>query len=275
MAVFAPHARALLDAKRQRVEQRDREAEHAATGAAPSSSAPTDDWVRSYLRRVARRAGRRGADACALDDAFEELRLFGARYTGVPHGGLRELDRAAITGGGGGGGVHAVSERQLRRRLVLFMDTLNSFDSVPYRDNKTYERSVQQCQMHRRMTVAVAMRLFDTQLERALPWLRKQFPDVEDVNRWMWLSAPRRWGKTMLFALFVAAAMLTLSGWRIVLFSTARDVSHMIVSEIVQILVNAGHQRQIMFNNHMELVVRTLGDAGFTYLKMPSSDPKR
>ncbi len=205
-------------------------------------------------------------------DVLRQLGVLAAAMPGEhPHGAVA---RDALEMGGGGGGEHGMSAEQRLRILDDLVEMLNYFDRVPYQQG-TYARSPQQIELHYRLTMAVAKRLMGTHFQRVLPRLRARFPDIEDSNAWICVSAPRRFGKTVALSLFTAAVMLTIPGWNVVLFSTMWQISKMISQRITEVISNAGYAERLRRDNKDELFVQPIGHADLTHLKLPSSNEDR
>jgi hypothetical protein len=250
-----------------------KDAEKPAKRARTTSTQVDLDFMRSYVHRLMRelKAGRRPRES-----VWEELDKYTMLVARVPVGVVSAVDGDLLGGGGGNARSNSATIDQLFGMLDGLMRTLDEFDSVEYSPGKTYSRTDEQKELHRRMCAALALRLFGKRyLEQALPRLRTIFPDIDTVNEWMCISAPRRSGKTMGFCLFAAGMLLNIEGWRSLLVTTNVNLTEIDRNTILTIIGNAGYGRHILYCNRRELIVRTRSSLSCTVMLFPSSQPRQ
>ncbi len=151
-----------------------------------------------------------------------------------------------------------------RLRLKALLNALAKLDTLGYK------RSKGQYTFHKAFIGACLKKIYGEDIYRDLNRLLKEY-DLEELRSDVIICTPRRFGKTMSVALFVAAYLLTQPNAEISIFSTGRRASRKILALIWQIIVKlAGTPSIVVVYNQEALEVRGTGDFTSKCFSYPS-----
>ena len=173
---------------------------------------------------------------------------------------------AAAAGGSASSSRSAVDARLASgdQRLKALIKALARLDELGYR------RSRGQLVFHKAFVAACLKKIYGEDLYRNVARLMREY-ELDELRSDVIVCAPRRFGKTMGVAMFVAAYLLTQPSAEISIFSTGRRASKKILALICQMVVRlAGTTSVIQTYNLEELHVRGPGDVASRCLSYPS-----
>jgi hypothetical protein len=149
-------------------------------------------------------------------------------------------------------------------RLANLQHTLNSLG---------LERSRNQCQFHRAMTMAILPHIYGEEYEVEEERLLKQFGD-EAFLQWIAIQTPRREGKSTALVMMGATVLWNIPFITQVGYSTGRRASMMNLENTVRMLQTLpGCKDRILKCNHEQLWIR--GTAGAADVRQLSWYPSR
>ncbi len=139
-------------------------------------------------------------------------------------------------------------------RLKSLINALNRLDALGYR------RSKGQRQFHRAFIGACLKKIYGEAIYADLAKLLREY-DLDQLKSDVIICTPRRFGKTMSVALFVAAYLYTQPNAEISIFSTARRASRKILALVWQMVVRlAGSHKCVVSYNQELLEIQGPGD---------------
>lgn len=133
-------------------------------------------------------------------------------------------------------------------KLKALVKTLNRFDEIL---KGKYLRSKGQRTFHKAFIGACLRKIFGTDIYRNLSRLLVEY-DLDELRSDVIICTPRRFGKTMSVALFVAAYILTQPDAEISIFSTGRRASRKILALIWKMVVDFTGDSSIVVTYNME-----------------------
>jgi hypothetical protein len=114
----------------------------------------------------------------------------------------------------------------LLNRLV---ETLSKFDALGWK------RSKHQVDFHKAFIGAILKKIYGNEIYANLPRLLKEY-DMDELRPDVVVCTPRRYGKTTSVALFVAAVMIAIPGFKVDIYSTGRRASKKLLTLIFTML---------------------------------------
>lgn len=139
-------------------------------------------------------------------------------------------------------------------RIKSLINALNRLDALGYR------RSKGQRQFHRAFIGACLKKIYGDAIYTDLANLLHEY-DLDQLKSDVIICTPRRFGKTMSVALFVAAYLYTQPNAEISIFSTARRASRKILALVWQMVVRlAGSHNCVVAYNQELLEIHGPGD---------------
>ncbi len=140
----------------------------------------------------------------------------------------------------------AIRESTGNRRLKDLLNALNRLDSLGY------ARSNGQRTFHKAFIGACLQKIYGEDIYPELPRLLREF-DLDRLRRDVIVQSPRRFGKTVGVALFVAGCLWTLPNIEISIFSTGQRASMKLLALIyVMVTKLAGSTNAILAYNKQE-----------------------
>ncbi len=138
--------------------------------------------------------------------------------------------------------------------LESLIDTLKKLDTLGF------ERSDHQMKFHKAFICASLRIIFGKKLYKYLPRLIKLF-GIKILHSDVIVCTPRRWGKTMGVALYVAAFLWSQPGLEVSVYSPGRRASRKLLVLIWKIIValSGSHDCIITFNQEQLSVRNPLG----------------
>lgn len=131
-------------------------------------------------------------------------------------------------------------------RLANLRRTL---DSVP-----GFARSEHQKEFHEAFIQACLPHIYENDWENNAVRVMESL-GLQRIQHEVLIATPRRWGKTISVAMFVAALLLCRPGIKIAVFSTGKRASSSLTGEVIKMIDRLGHKNRIVKQNLEELYV--------------------
>jgi hypothetical protein len=122
-------------------------------------------------------------------------------------------------------------------KLNNLMKILERFDQLGYK------RSKHQVDFHKAFTSAILKQLYGNEIYSHLAKLLRDY-EIDELRPDVIVCTPRRYGKTTSVALFVAAVLWTIPGFKVDIYSTGRRASSKLLALIWKMLCHLGDPKK-------------------------------
>jgi hypothetical protein len=133
-------------------------------------------------------------------------------------------------------------------KLKNLMSVLEFFDRA---EGGKYKRSKHQIDFHKAFIGAILKKIYGPEIHSHLGKLLRDF-ELDELRPDVIVCTPRRYGKTTSVALFCAAVLWTLPGFKVDIYSTGRRASSKLLALIYKFLCLLGDPKQFRHTYNQE-----------------------